>query len=53
MRPTQGAQHDDLREPTPAIDRSRMSAQEKHEIAMLLADLIMADLKRRPPKLDE
>jgi len=51
MRPTQGAQHDDLREPTPAIDR--MSAQEKHEIAMLLADLIMADLKRRPPKLDE
>ena len=32
------------------IDRARMSAEEKHRLALLLADLLMADLARHPPR---
>jgi hypothetical protein len=32
------------------IDRSRMSAEERHRLAELFADLLWADLARRPPE---
>lgn len=33
----------------PPAPRVRMSDEERHRLAMLFADLIMADLARRPP----
>jgi len=32
------------------IDRSRMSAEERHRLAELFADLLWADLARHPPE---
>jgi len=32
------------------LTRARISDEEHHQLVMLLADLVMADLARRPPR---